>query len=629
MEINNPENEAVELLRSSIFVHQLVNSIRNLNSGIHALKNVTEINVEQIKSSEVISLIDALIDTVNNSQQLLENYLDIFRKNIPEESVVSNSEEEKKVNVNTNISESLKAFKYQSKKLENEIELTLSPNLPSAVAIKHDLILAIQNLIDNSIHAIAANNKPGKISIKSYLIKDKIAIEVIDNGVGMTNEEISLALSGLHPSTKASSGIGLFLTSKLISQWGGSLSFFSEKYQGTTARILLDTWKSKSTTSGNNQVLILEDQTAQRLALELTLKYRGFKVNSAETATEAINLVQNSSYDVALLDINLESNADEDFKTGLDIARIFREHNPDALIIIISAYQNWRYIREAFDIGVDDWLYKADVNNDDLILRINEALPKKLEKASQRRETRRESIRREQLDRLLYETLSIFSHELRSPLVTAHWYLESLNSGALGKMTEKQLDAIECIRSAIRREFVLLDTHLDLSRLERGLETLNFQSFDLIRLMREEILIFEDAAKRKNIRIKATLPESVAIVKIDINRFRAALNPLMDNAIKFSSEGSEIEISLILESTYVEVQIADQGPGIKTEELDRLLGKGDFFEVNLKQRIRASGLGLSLAKRIIEDYHEGKMWFVKKRKGESGTTVAFRLSIQS
>lgn len=602
---------------TSMIRHELANTVAGIPNLIEMLKYL--LKQKQISSPEIENILESLTEISESSKKLLLDEFQFTQVELSEKDRIS------PLTVNLVIQDALKNFANTS--LNRKLfEVILAPNLPEVRANKKILILAINNLIRNSIDALQLKEKNDtQIKIKTHMVQDFVAIDIIDKGIGISKDIQERVFKVGFTTKKNSGGLGLWLTSHTIRQFGGNLELISSGKNGTTFRILLNKWTSPINPLGKRRVLIVDDHRISLNFIETVLNDKEYEINSATNAAEAIKLVQKLAFDIALLDIKLP---DLEF-TGIDIARIVREYNPEAVIILISGYSDVNMLKAALDVGVDAFLPKEKITSENIITTINSELLKKINEVSQRRETRRESVRQEQQDKFIYETLSIFSHELRSPLVTAHWHVEALISGALGKMTKKQLDAVKSVHFAIRREFTLLDTHLDLSRIERGLEVLNFKSFNLVKVMREEILAYEDAAKRKKIQIKTILPEETAIVKIDINRFRAALNPLMDNAIKFSSENSEIAISMKLEPKYVEVTISDQGPGIKTEELNRLNSSEGSLDVRLSQRIRASGLGLSLAKRIIENYHDGKMWFVKQRKGEKGTTVAFRLPIQT
>jgi signal transduction histidine kinase len=367
------------------------------------------------------------------------------------------------------------------------------------------------------------------------------------------------------------------------------------------------------------RILVVEDEDRWREGLALILHERGLVVDTASSIKEATELLRRNEYDIAFLDLRLSEDDDADAppsgSSGLGLARLIHEHSPATLIIILTAYG--LAVREAMHLGVADFLDKSDFSDE----RVNRTL----DKVISRRETELESIRRNQINRLMYETLSMMSHELRTPLITIQRNVEALILGALGTLSLEQTEAVREIEYAVKRESLLLNSHLDLNRIERGAERLHYQEYDLVKLVRDEILAHQSEAKHKRVKLLEQLPEQQATVKIDVNRFRVALNPLMDNAIKFSPEGGEIFIITQLRNGYVEVQISDQGPGIKPEEIDDLFNMQAGEPTNFTQRIRSSGLGLSMAKRMIE-LHGGTLWI--ESDGKNGTKVNFRLPIK-
>ncbi len=375
----------------------------------------------------------------------------------------------------------------------------------------------------------------------------------------------------------------------------------------------------KNTTShiitSPSRVLILEDDHRWSQEISSVMVQRGLSVDIASTFEEATRLLRAGEYDVAVLDLQLTERTEA---TGLDIAKTLRERNPESLVIVLTGYASTSDLRNALRIGVDEVLDKADFSLD----HINKALDAVL----LRRETERESIRRTQIDRLMYETLSMMSHELRTPLIIIKRNVEALLSGAFGSLKSDQIEAVKEIQLAAQRELLLINAYLDLNRIERGVENLTYQEYDLVKLVREEVAAHRAIANLKNIKFEEFLPEGDAIVRIDVNRFRVALNPLMDNAIKFSPEGGHISVRVSLTSNFVEVQIEDQGPGMKPDEIDRIINLQFMESSSFTQRFRSSGLGLSVAKRMIS-LHGGKLWI--ESDGKSGTRVNFRLSVNS
>jgi signal transduction histidine kinase len=365
------------------------------------------------------------------------------------------------------------------------------------------------------------------------------------------------------------------------------------------------------------KVLVLDDDPRWRRTISEGLEKRGLAVDSAGTIDEATRFLKDREYDLALIDIQIGPNFGS-ANTGLKIAQLVRDRNPDSLVIVISGNAGRSQLQNAFTLGVDDFLDKADFSLDS----VYEAL----DKVALRREKKRESIRRSQSDRLMYETLSMMSHELRSPLITIQRNTEALLLPVFGPLNDEQIAAIKEIQAAAQRELLLINAHLDVSRVERGIENLAYQEHDLVALIKKEVRAHIPTAKLKRVNLKENLPEARVLVQIDVNRFRVALNPLMDNAIKFSREGGDVFISLTIDRTNVEVEIADQGPGMKADEIERILNPQSNDSQQFSRRFRSSGLGLLFAKRMI-NLHGGRLFI--ESDGESGTKIRFILKIVS
>jgi signal transduction histidine kinase len=492
-------------------------------------------------------------------------------------------------------------------------------DLPAVKADEQGLEEVLRNLVDNSIRAIS-KSKDGRIKIKTHLVDDQIAIDVADNGSGIAPALIPNLFQGFIPDRSGGGfGVGLFISNALVQSWGGTITLISSSREGTNIRIILDVWQPSASDDTSKYALIVEDQEQWRQILSEKLLRRGFNIHEASTIDEAVRLVRSNHYDLALLDVRLDVSGHDSpvlDETGLDIARLLHERDPETLVLMLTAYSDSTIVREAFSAGVDGFISKIDFSEQQLY--------KVLDTISLRRETERESIRQNQVNRMMYETLSMMSHELRTPLVTIKRNAEALDREALGPLTPKQTKAVKSILTAVNREFLMLNAHLDLNRIERGAEKLEYQEYDLIELIKEEITVHEEEAKDKNITLQAHLPKRKALVRIDVDRFRLALNPLMENAIKFSPVNSTISTTARQMKEYVEVQISDKGPGMQPDEIDRLLNLQYTETSNFTQRMRSSGLGLSVAKRMIE-LHGGKLWI--ESDGKNGTKVNFRIPI--
>lgn len=496
----------------------------------------------------------------------------------------------------------------------------LADNLPSVRADDKGFEEVLRNLIDNSVDAIGVR-ADGKITIKTYLLDNEVVIDVLDNGGGIPSDVIpNIFQTFVSDRSVGGFGVGLFISKALVESWGGAIALVGSDHQGTHMRIRLGVWQSSVRDSASRYALIVEDEAQWRHILSDNLMKRGFNVDQASTIDEAASLVRSNHYDLALLDVRLDLRGHDSLvldESGLDVARLLHERDPETLVVMLTGYSNPTVMREAFSAGVNDFISKADFSEQQLY--------RVLDKLSLRRETERESIRQSQVNRMMYETLSMISHELRTPLISIKRNAEALDQSALGPLTTRQTHAVKAILASVNREFLMLNAHLDLNRIERGAERLTYREYDLIELLREEITVHEGEARDKNIAFQIHLPEQKALVRIDVDRFRLVLNPLMENAIKFSPENKPVTVSAHQANDYVEVQISDEGPGIEPGEIDRLLNLEYTEKTNFTQRMRSSGLGLSVAKRMIA-LHDGKLWI--DSDGKNGTRVNFRIPVR-
>lgn len=533
-------------------------------------------------------------------------------------SLPTGSHIEKK-SVNSVIREYLRENRQSIEKLAPSIniDLKLEPNLPDAGVNAQILAMLLDVLIENSIDAIK-NRENGHISIQTIYKEKKIWIDVSDNGSGIP-QTIAERLFQAGISSKPSGlGVGLYAAKQAATSLKGDLHLVKTDKYGTTFRIEMLTWDEFLDSSRKRRVIVVEDEPTWLRVVENLLIDLEFEVDTAQNVSDAKRLVNRVKYDIALLDVLIPAEEGKEAGNyGVSIIRYIREQNPQALIVVMSAYADMDILSDAIKAGVDEFINKLDFSK--------ESFRRLLGKTMTRQETEHESIRQTEFGRSIFETLTMISHELRSPLVVIQRNAEALQLGSYGPLTADQNRAVETIRSITRREFILLDAHLDLNRIEGGTDKLNFQEFSLVTLIREEIDAHKSEAELKNIQIRSSFPEQEATVQIDVIRFRIALNPLMDNAIKFSPDGSSIFIKMQISERYVEVQISDQGPGINAAELDHLMNWDSVNPEGFTQRMRSSGLGLSIAKRMIVA-HDGKLWIESDR--ENGTKVNFRLPIK-
>lgn len=228
-----------------------------------------------------------------------------------------------------------------------------------------------------------------------------------------------------------------------------------------------------------------------------------------------------------------------------------------------------------------------------------------------------------ELDKMKDEFLNVTSHELKTPLTPIMTYLEMLMDGDLGKLSAKQMEALEIISRNTKRLKRLIWDVLDITKLESKKMRFDMGEVRLRRVIRNSIKDMRLFAKGKNITITEQLGR-LPKVMVDENRLFQVLTNLLHNAIKFSRRGGEVTVRAKRQKNRVVVSIEDKGIGIAKKNLDKMFQK--FFQVDssINRKFPGTGLGLAISKGIVQG-HKGKIW-IESELGK-GTTVSFTLPI--
>ena len=225
-----------------------------------------------------------------------------------------------------------------------------------------------------------------------------------------------------------------------------------------------------------------------------------------------------------------------------------------------------------------------------------------------------------QLERTREEFVANVSHELRTPLSLIKGYVETLLDGARNnpEVMERFLKIIE--RNALRLDLLIQDL-LTISALESGRIKLNLQPVELHPLAEKVLADLHSKADGRGTALHNALPAMTA--SADANRLYQVLANLVDNAIKYGRSQGRVTVGgRITEDKKIEAFVADDGPGIPPEALDRVFER--VYRVD-KARSRdqgGTGLGLSIVKHIVQS-HGGEVW-VESEPGK-GATFFFTL----
>lgn len=203
-----------------------------------------------------------------------------------------------------------------------------------------------------------------------------------------------------------------------------------------------------------------------------------------------------------------------------------------------------------------------------------------------------------ELERVKDEVVSIVSHELKLPLTTILGYGEILADS----LDHEQKQYAEAICTQSQRLKSLIETFLDINRIESGRQQLDALPFHPLTLLHDAISSIIPMAEQKNIRITTRLPaKTTHLVGDELMLLQAVIN-LLDNAVKFSPKNSEITVSMIEEQQTLAIHIADQGPGISPQDRQAIFKK--FNRGKGHAGVDGFGLGLNLVQQVA-DKHNG------------------------
>ncbi len=206
--------------------------------------------------------------------------------------------------------------------------------------------------------------------------------------------------------------------------------------------------------------------------------------------------------------------------------------------------------------------------------------------------------RERRLNALKSDFVASVSHELRAPVASIRLMADALNAGKIEPHTVSEFHRLISREGA--RLTTLIENVLDFARIEQGRKQWHFEECDLAAVIAETVNLMEPLAAGKSIRLVTSKPLPSLFANVDAGAIQQALVNLLDNAIKFSPAGSQVEILLTERSTNWEIQITDHGPGIPPAEHARIFEKFHRLGSELRRESQGTGIGLSLVEAVAE-----------------------------
>lgn len=238
-------------------------------------------------------------------------------------------------------------------------------------------------------------------------------------------------------------------------------------------------------------------------------------------------------------------------------------------------------------------------------------------------EQKRYEQRLKELDKMKSAFVSNVSHELRTPLTTIKASVDNMLDRLTGDLTEKQVGYLTRVKSNADRLARLINDLLDLSTIEAGKIDLQPTKLPLVTLAKEVAESMRPVAAEKPISLDVASADPRVMAWADRDRVMQVLINLVGNALKFTPPRGKVTVAVERSGDeWVQISVADTGPGVPAEEVNRLFDR--FYQIGQtgKQKTQGTGLGLAISKALVE-MHGGKIW-VESEPGK-GSTFCFTL----
>ena len=254
---------------------------------------------------------------------------------------------------------------------------------------------------------------------------------------------------------------------------------------------------------------------------------------------------------------------------------------------------------------------------------LNETLQQRIKEATS--ELRASNTQLQRLDKAKDEFVGMASHQLRTPLTSVKGYISMVIEGDAGKITDAQKHLLGEAFTSSERMVHLINDFLNVSRLQTGKFLIDKRPTQLAKVIEQELDSLASTAASRNLSFLYKPPEDFPLLDLDEGKIRQVIMNFTDNALYYSPEHTNIHVKLTSDDNEVVFTVKDAGIGVPLAEQSQLFSK--FYRASnaRKQRPDGTGVGLYLAKKVV-DAHGGKVIF-ESVVGQ-GSTFGFRLPLE-
>ena len=362
------------------------------------------------------------------------------------------------------------------------------------------------------------------------------------------------------------------------------------------------------------KILIVDDVMSNVLLLKILLTNEKFQVCTANCGKACIEQARKEHPDLVLLDVMMPD------ISGFDTAVIMKK-DPELKeipIIFLTALNTPADLVKGFQVGANDFLTKP-FNKEELVMRVMQqislvAAKRIIEK--QNAELRATLSNRDKM-------YSVIAHDLRSPMASIRMVLNLVVQSATPESVGPELySLLDQANRESEEVHDLLDNLLKWTKSQTGRLNVVTQDLDLNDIVPGVVDIFEMIAATKNIKLDLQHTGGPLVVRADNDMLKTVVRNFMSNAVKFSPEGSTIEIIMSSDGDFAKVSVRDHGVGISADRLGSIFHKGETTYGTGGEE--GSGLGLQLCQDFARK--NGGDCYVESVEGQ-GSTFSFTVPL--
>ncbi|HNB23939.1 MAG TPA: ATP-binding protein, partial [Candidatus Melainabacteria bacterium] len=226
-----------------------------------------------------------------------------------------------------------------------------------------------------------------------------------------------------------------------------------------------------------------------------------------------------------------------------------------------------------------------------------------------------DNTERKSAERMKADFVAMLSHDLRSPLNSVQAFFTMVGDKVYGALSDKGMAKVAMLESTVSWLIELISNLLDIDKIEAGLAELELRQVSIKELVGKAHAALEALAEKRNVLVE--LPDIDATINADSDMFLRVITNLLSNAIKFAPENSRVKVEIENVDGFVEMRIVDAGKGIAPENQQAIFERFRQVRGEGDNKTRSSGLGLAVAKVIVEQ-HKGTIG-VRSALGQGST----------